>query len=280
MEHCLDKDSLITIFEHLSMAEKLKCRLVCREWKTSVDKLIAGQHYLEVFAVNSSLAAASIEATGVMSYSNAGHSVLSLNAAIRLLKQLWFSVNAKLLPTSPPAEDNNNNNEANNNIPQVIMNQSIQFSSAMSSSNELDILNICSATSLVNLSSYYWTYAFCASSSLFSSYSFANSTITSHEYFHSFCDCYPRMRHKYSLIVDRKSLSFEMLHNLLTKFANVLSLVMRNVDQLSDVMLFMITQQCHNVQSISFTNCTGLKHEKNNQHAPLNCLTGNIWIKK
>src|SRR5699024_9108559 len=113
------------------------------------------------------------------------------------------------------------------------------------------------------------------SSSLFSSYSFANSTVTSHEYFHSFCDCYPRQRHKYSVIIDRHSLSFETLNILLTKFSNVLSLVVRIVDQLSDVLLFTITQQCHNIQSLSFTNCTGLKKEKNNQHAPLNCLTGN-----
>lgn len=250
------------------MAEKLKCRLVCDQWKAAVDKLIAGQHYLEVYAVNSSLAAAAVEATGVIPYSSTGQHLLSFNSATRAVKQLWSSVNAKLLP-GLPAEDNMVGNNAQ------LVNQQMQISS-VSSSSDLELLNVCSASSLVNLSSYYWTYAFCASSSLFSSYSFANSTLTSHEYFHSFCDCYPRLRHKYSVIVDRQGLSFETFNNLLTKFANVLSLVVRNVDQLSDVMLFMITQQCHNVQSLSFTNCAGLKKEKNNQHAPLNCLTGNV----
>lgn len=296
----LDKDCLITIFEHLSMAEKLKCRLVCDQWRAAVDKLIAGQQYLEVYAVTSSLATAAIEATGVSPYSGgAGRRYFypinfgtSIAGALEGLQNLWTSVNAKWLPVAEvegaggpeeavgiEAEPVNQAVNGNNpNLPQLLVPQSMLSLSANAvSTSELDLLNssvCCSSSNLVHLSSYYWTYAFCASSSLFSSYSFAHSSVTSHEYFHSFCDCYPRQRHKYSVIIDRRSLSFETLNVLLTKFRNVLSLVVRNVDQLSDVLLFTITQRCRNVQSLSFTNCSGLKREKGNQHAPLNCLTG------
>ncbi|KAI2805372.1 putative VIER F-box protein 1, partial [Blomia tropicalis] len=274
MECRLDRDCLIMIFEYLSMPEKLKCRLVSHEWSIAVDKLIAGQQYLEVFAANSSLVAASVEATGISSYSS---NQLSFNSAVRSAKKLWSSVNAKLM-AQPEANDvevavANNNRPIMNVMNNPIINPIIREHR----SNEYELMNVCSPSNLLNLSSYYWTYAFCASSSLFSSYSFANSTITSHEYFHSFCDCYPRQRHKYSVILDRKNISFETFNNLLSKFSNILSLVVRNVDQLSDVILFMITQQCPNVQSLSFCNCSGLKKDKNNQYAPLNCLTDYGW---
>lgn len=321
----LDKDCLITIFEHLSMAEKLKCRLVCGQWRSAVDRLIAGQQYLEVYAVNSSLATAAIEATGVSPYYHpnngggidagggpfgllgrlvtGGHlnsignplsavlpSSASLAGTLRGLQNFWSSVNAKWMPAAelpedggevPPVEaqvaapENPLQNAFNQHI--LVPQSMLSLSANAVSTSELDLLQSvsCSASSLVHLSSYYWTYAFCASSSLFSSYSFAQSTVlTSHEYHHSFCDCYPRQRHKYSVVIDRRSLSFETLNVLLTKFRNVHSLVVRNVDQLSDVLLFTITQRCRNVQSLSFTNCSGLKREKGNHHAPLNCLTG------
>lgn len=267
----LDHDSLIVIFENLPMAEKLKCRLVCQQWRDAIDKMIAGQQFLEICAVNSSVVAAAVEATGLPPFSVGNkHSALQvpLNTLARYLKQFWSSVNSKIIFSSSSSA----------NLTRPVMTGDTSHSAlgaALMSSSELDLLNVCTPASLIYLSSYYWTYAFCASSSLFSSYSFAISTITTHEYFHSFCDCYPRQRHKYSVMLDRQNITFETFNRVLSKFANVTCLVVRNVDQLSDLLLFMITHQCRNVQSLSFTNCSGVERRTDESgHAPLHCLTG------
>ena len=249
------------------MQEKLKCRLICHKWRIAIDKLIAGQQFLEINAVNSSVAAAAAKASGTVQLSRVGQYRMSFETVFEHIKRLLSSLNWKLLPeetidTADAARASNTNSGY-----------------AMSNnSKELDLLNVCSPSNLIYLSSYYWSYAFCASSSLFSSYAFAISTITDHKYFHSFCDCYPRKRHKYSVMLDRDQLTFEVFNTLLCKFNNIQSLVIRNVDQMSDIFLYTITQHCDKVQSLSFTNCSGLKKDKDNQHSSFNCLTSKFAL--
>src|SRR5699024_235177 len=228
-------------------------------------KRLAGQQYLEIYAVNSSVAAATAQATGVYHHPRTGsafHNLPAVQSTLRTIQQFWSS---KLHPTPAVAIERTLIQSAARPEPP-------DFECSVPA-DECDLLQL-GPSHLLYLSSYYWTYAFCASSSLFSSYSFAQSAITTHEYQHSFCDCHARQRHRYSVLLDRKTISFETFSRLLAKFGNVTSLVVRNVDQLSDCLLFMITHQCRNLQSLSFTNCAGLDREEDNQHAPFNCLTG------
>lgn len=44
----MNGDTLFHVLSHLPMHEKLKCRLVCRAWLDTVDKLFAGQNSLEI----------------------------------------------------------------------------------------------------------------------------------------------------------------------------------------------------------------------------------------
>lgn len=237
------------------MGEKLKCRLVCSEWRAAVDKLTAGQQYLEIYAVNSSIVAAAAKASGTEPAQLTTSA--KFEALLGYIRYLWTLVDTKLLPELPSDGQDDSSRASEANQPK-----------------ELDLLAVCSPNNLIYLSSYYWNYAFCASSSLFSSYSFAMSTITTHQYLHSFCDCYPRQRHKYSVMFDRDRLSFRAFHNLLNRFSNIQSIVIRNVDHLSDSFLFMLTRHCPAVQSLTLTNCSYLEKEGENRHSSFNCLTG------
>lgn len=41
-------DCLLHVLSHLSVSEKVKCRLVCKQWKQAIDKLFSGQNCLEL----------------------------------------------------------------------------------------------------------------------------------------------------------------------------------------------------------------------------------------
>ena len=140
MATALDMDSLIHIFERLSMKDKLVCRLVCKRWKTSVEKLFSGQQSLEIIA--STLASDQSQ-------------------------------------SSPKA-----------------------------------------------------------------------------------------------LVVSRKKLNFRVFNFMLLRFKNITTLTIRNLQQLSDILMFTITQNCDNLCALNFCSCNGLAFDDTNEHSLFNSLTG------
>lgn len=290
----LDNDSLIVVFANLPLAEKLKCRLVCRQWAVCIDKLISGQQQLEIYGANQAAVAAAAEASGQLDYGHAsagggggaaGQLVRRLlpERVMRPLRHFWWQLNSKLSSNAATGPSGDMSPRVQPITPTMAVHEQLEAAAAaMEPLAELwpESASVArrtplSALDLIHMSSYYWTYAFCSSSSLFSSYSFANSSLTGHEYYHSFCACYARQRHKYSLVIDRASLSLELLSNALAKFSNIQHLVVRNLDQLSDVLLLLITCRCRKLHSLSFINCTSLATaDPTNRHATLNQLTG------
>lgn len=136
----LNPDCLIHIFRHLSMRDKLQCRLVCRRWQTAVDKMFSGQRSLEIIA--------------------------------------WSK------KTGPP---------------------------------------VGSPT---------------------------------------------------AILVDRRKLNFRVFNFMLMRFRNIQTLTIRNLMQLSDIVMFTITKNCDNLSHLHLCSCNGLHFDENNEHSLFNSLTG------
>lgn len=294
----LTNDAWMAVLEHLSLTEKLKCRLVCRQWKEVVDKLFAGQHYLEIFAVSSTMAAAAAKATGITLTSAQNSGPLS-RSLVKSMKQFSHSISSKLfaasneqalvnlnghrvvqpppLPPPPPPVVQPDPMNDDFLIPLQALPfepfdlidyhdqqppESYNLAHSMSDLNEYELLTSnhrdgLSLASSVYLS--YWAYAFCSSSSMFSSYSYAHSSLLSHAYSHMFCDCYPRNRHKHSLFIDKSLVNDgrASFTSIATTFPNNTALVLRNLDQMTPTMLSTVLANCGQLLSLSFINCSG-----------------------
>jgi len=144
MDQTLNVDCLMHIFTHLSMRDKLSCRLVCKKWLTSVDKLFSGQQSLEIIA----------------------------------------------------------------------------------------------------------------RSQTFSQSNYSN----------------------FSIIVDRKNLNFRVFNFMLLRFRNIKTLTIRNLMQLSDIIMFTITKNCTNLCTLSVCSCSGPGFDGSSGHSLFNSLTGKLWI--
>ena len=140
MNDILNPDCLIHIFRHLSMRDKLVCRLVCKRWHTAVDKLFSGQQSLEIIAWNKK--------------------------------------------TGQP---------------------------------------VCSPT---------------------------------------------------AILVNRRKLNFRVFNFMLTRFRNIQTLTIRNLMQLSDIIMFTITKNCDHLSHLHLCSCNGLHLDENNEHSLFNSLTG------
>ena len=148
VDSSLDMDCLIHVFRHLSMRDKLNCRLVCRRWQTSVDKLFCGQQSLEIIA------------------------------------------------------------------------------SSQSSPSQMA-----------------QTYSQCS---------------------------------KTAILVDRNKLNFRVFNFMLLRFRNITALTIRNLMQLSDIIMFTITKNCDSLCQLNFCSCNGLAFDENNEHSLFNSLTGEL----
>lgn len=260
----LNEDCLIYIFNNLSMNEKLKCRLICKKWKQTIDGMFAGQRYLELFSVNSSIVNSLIRASGLYPRSSTLSKYSSCDCLMKNLKNIWsninanFPVNLQQIIQQHSSTDNGLDNFFDDDPNELISNNINQTTESVF--NQLNIK--------------YSTYAFSSSSSLFASYSFEKSTLNSHKYHHSYCDCHIVDRHKYSVILNQENISFKQFNIILKRFSNTNTLSINGIDQLSDILFFMITKHCTKIKCINITDCAALNRIGNNQHSPFNCLTG------
>ena len=151
-ESSVNMDCLIHIFRHLSMRDKLQCRLVCKRWQTSVDKLFCGQQSLEIIA-----------------------------------RSGGYRKNSTKTTTTGADQESNT-----------------------------------------------------------------------------------------AIMVDTKNLNFHVFNFMLLKFRNITTLTIRNLMQLSDIIMFTITENCDKLCSLNFCECSGLALDHNTEHSIFNSLTGKL----
>ncbi|KAF7488344.1 hypothetical protein SSS_03416 [Sarcoptes scabiei] len=259
----LNHDCLRMIFDNLYMNEKLKCRLVCRRWKSIIDSMIARQSSLELFAVNSKLAEEIAYATGCRSRSSK-FSLAKFSPCFdcvwiqeqRLetiqiqLQHLWNTIEyyfdelcSRLGPYSLRKlsrrnsivhydfDDNNDDGYQSDSTANI-------FSILYESSRQ---------------------YSFCASSSIFSSYCLSRSLLKALNQCQTFDSLrwkHTKNRLKYSVIISWNQLSLKRFETLLQRFPNLNRLMITNIDHLSDSMFFSISKFCPKIQSLSITNCS------------------------
>jgi hypothetical protein len=80
----------------------------------------------------------------------------------------------------------------------------------------------------------------------------------------------------FAILVDRKNLNFRVFNFMLLRFRNITTLTIRNLMQLSDIIMFTITTNCTNLCTLNFCSCNGLGYDDNNEHSLFNSLTGNL----
>lgn len=78
----------------------------------------------------------------------------------------------------------------------------------------------------------------------------------------------------FAILVDRKNLNFRVFNFMLLRFRNITTLTIRNLMQLSDIIMFTITKNCTNLCTLNFCSCNGLGYDDNNEHSLFNSLTG------
>ncbi|KAH9418575.1 hypothetical protein DERP_003900 [Dermatophagoides pteronyssinus] len=285
----LNQDCLRSVFEHLSMMERLKCRLVCQQWKSVIDQMAIVEKSLEIYAVHSYLANDARQQSGMIddhhqqqidNEQNNQSFNYRFNYKPWFIEQIinqWKQFNESLISVEPIDNIFNSSNDSDNidsddddddNNDYIQFNDNSKsslssiwpYSSSFTSSTKLS-----SSSSLPNLndilsSHYYWNYAFCSTSSLFSTYVMNKSSLVSHKFSHTFCRCRCQNRFKYSMILDRQQQqsSYNYLikmNQLLEKFPNIHHLHMNNVIELNDTILALIAKHCHQLRHLSFVNC-------------------------
>lgn len=265
----LNQDCLISIFEHLSMMERLKCRSVCQQWKQAVDKMAIGENSLEIYAVHPYLAMDARQKSGLIDQDEQNQQQQLINQQrrfkpwfIEYIIYQWSKFGENLISVEPieniSDDDDNDDTDSDDN-------DRIQFNDIINSKSYIwpyssPFSTNFESSSLPNLndilsSHYYWNYAFCATSSLFSTFVATKSKEITHKFSHSFCQCRCKNRFKYSIILDQQSCCLMKMNNLLQRFPNIHHLHMKNVNELNDIILALITQHCHHLRHLSFVNC-------------------------